>query len=126
MCSSTGRAACALLPNRAVSEQLHRALEVGEEDGDLLALAFQGGLGGEDLLGEVLGSVRLRGGRMNRGRGARGHSMAALEAEAGTPGQFRATGVAGERGAGAAAEAEPSGAGLSCWHRGQFMPSVSN
>ena len=44
---------------------------------------------------------------MNRGRGARGHSMAALEAEAGTPGQFRATGVAGEREAGAAAEAEP-------------------
>ena len=28
----------------AVGEQLHRALQVGEEYGDLLALAFQGGL----------------------------------------------------------------------------------
>ena len=27
----------------AVGEQLHRALEVGEEDGDLLALALEGG-----------------------------------------------------------------------------------
>ncbi len=44
----------------AVGEQLHRALEVGEEHGDLLALALQGGLGGEDLLGEVLGGVGLR------------------------------------------------------------------
>ena len=44
-----------------VREQLHRALEVGEEHGDLLALAFEGGLRGEDLLGEVLGGVGLRG-----------------------------------------------------------------
>ncbi len=41
----------------AVGEQLHRALEVGEEDGDLLALALEGGLRGEDLLGEVLRRV---------------------------------------------------------------------
>jgi hypothetical protein len=34
-------------------EQLHRALDVGEEDGDVLALALQGGPGGPDLLGEV-------------------------------------------------------------------------
>ena len=40
-------------------EQLHRALEVGEEDRDLLALPREGGLGSEDLLGKVLGSVRL-------------------------------------------------------------------
>ena len=45
----------------AVGEQLHRALEVGEEHGDLLALALERRLGGEDLLGEVLGGVRLRG-----------------------------------------------------------------
>ena len=45
----------------AVGEQLHRALEVGEEHGDLLALALQRGLGGEDLLGQVLGGVGLRG-----------------------------------------------------------------
>ena len=44
----------------AVGEQLHRALEVGEEDGDLLALALEGALGGEDLLGEVLRGVALR------------------------------------------------------------------
>jgi hypothetical protein len=44
----------------AVGEQFHRPLEVGEEDGDLLALALQGGLRGEDLLREVLGGVRPR------------------------------------------------------------------
>jgi hypothetical protein len=44
----------------AVCEELHGALEVGKEDGDLLALAFQGGLGGENFLGEVLGGVRPR------------------------------------------------------------------
>ena len=27
-----------------IGQELHRALEVGEEDGDLLAFAFQGGL----------------------------------------------------------------------------------
>ena len=43
----------------AVGEQLHRALEVGEEHRDLLALALQRGLRGEDLLGEVLGRVGL-------------------------------------------------------------------
>ena len=53
----------------AVGEQLHRALEVGEEDGDLLALALQGGLRGEDLLGEVLGGVGI-GRRELRGRAA--------------------------------------------------------
>jgi len=45
----------------AISEQLHRALEVGEEHRDLLALAFESCLGGQDLLGEVLGSVGLGG-----------------------------------------------------------------
>ena len=44
----------------AVGEQLHRALEVGEEHGDLLALALEGALRGEDLLGEVLRRVGLR------------------------------------------------------------------
>ena len=43
----------------AVGEQLHRAFEVGEEDGDLLALTFQGGARVEDARGEVLRSVRL-------------------------------------------------------------------
>jgi hypothetical protein len=44
----------------AVGEQLHRTLEVGEEHRDLLALAFERGLRGEDPLGEVLGGIRLR------------------------------------------------------------------
>jgi hypothetical protein len=44
----------------AVGEQFHRALQVGEEHGHLLALAFEGDLGGENLLGEMLGSVGLR------------------------------------------------------------------
>ncbi len=46
----------------AVGEELHRALEVGEEDRDLLALAFEGTLGRQDFLGEVLRGVGLRGG----------------------------------------------------------------
>ncbi len=33
--------------------QLHRALHVGEEHGHLLALALEGGLGLEDLVGQV-------------------------------------------------------------------------
>ena len=45
----------------AVGEQLHGALQVGKEDGHLLALAFEGGLRGDDLLGEVLRGVGLRG-----------------------------------------------------------------
>ena len=40
----------------AVGEQLHGPLEVGEEHGDLLPLAFESALRGEDLLGEVLRS----------------------------------------------------------------------
>jgi hypothetical protein len=56
----------------AVGEELHRALQVGEEDRDLLALALEGGLRGQDLLGEVLGGIGLRGveslSRRRRGR----------------------------------------------------------
>jgi hypothetical protein len=47
----------------AVAEQLHRTFKVGEENCDLLALAFEGRLGGEDLLGEVGGRVGVRGTR---------------------------------------------------------------
>jgi hypothetical protein len=55
----------------AVREQLHRALEVGEENGDLLALALERGFRGEDLLGEVLRGVGLRGAE-SLSRGPRG------------------------------------------------------
>ena len=43
----------------AVGEELHRALEIGEQHGDLLALAFESSLGGEDSLGEVLWAIRF-------------------------------------------------------------------
>jgi hypothetical protein len=43
-----------------ISEELHRALQIGEEHGDLLALTLQGALGREDLLGEMLGGEALR------------------------------------------------------------------
>ena len=80
----------------AIGEQLHGALEVGEEDGDLLALALEGGLRGQDLLGEVLRrvalrrrepSLRLRPPWLGPGRADR---MRALEAELGGGGERRA------------------------------------
>jgi len=46
----------------AIGQKLHGALEVGEEHRHLFAFPFQGALGGEDLLGEVLGGVGLGGG----------------------------------------------------------------
>src|SRR5262245_16134898 len=72
----------------AVGEQLHRTLQVGEEDGDLLALAFEGGLRGEDPLGEVPGSVRVRGSEaLSCWRS--GHRLPARETEGGLLGQLR-------------------------------------
>src|SRR5438445_11877128 len=50
----------------AVGQQLHRPLEVGEEDGYLLALALQGAFRGEDLLGEVPGGVGFGAGEAAR------------------------------------------------------------
>src|SRR5262249_47823797 len=46
----------------AVGEELHGTLEIGEQHGHLFALAFEGALGGEDLLREMLGRVGFRGG----------------------------------------------------------------
>jgi hypothetical protein len=43
-----------------IGQQLHRALQVSEEHGDLLTLAFDGRFGGEDLLGEMFGGVGFR------------------------------------------------------------------
>jgi len=40
--------------------QLHRPLYIGEENGHLLAFAFEGASRGEDLLGEMLRGVRAR------------------------------------------------------------------
>jgi hypothetical protein len=41
----------------AAGEQLHRGRQISEQDRDLLALALERGLRGQDLLGEVLGRV---------------------------------------------------------------------
>ena len=56
MRSSTGRAASGIL-GVAVSKQLHRTLDIGEQHGDLLALTLEGCPRGEDLVGKVLGCV---------------------------------------------------------------------
>jgi hypothetical protein len=62
-----------------VREQLHRPLEVGEQHGDLLALAFERRLGSQDLLGEVLRGIGLWCGtlRGNSRSGQRGPTLAA-------------------------------------------------
>ena len=44
----------------AVGQQFHGALEVGKQHRDLLALAFQGAFGGENLLGQIGRRVGLR------------------------------------------------------------------
>jgi hypothetical protein len=44
----------------AVGQQLHRAFEIGKEHRDLLALAFECGLGVEDLLGQMTRGVAQR------------------------------------------------------------------
>ena len=62
-----------------VGEEFHGALEVGKQHGDLLALAFEGAAGGENLLGEIGGGVgerRLR--RCRRWRGDGGRSGACI------------------------------------------------
>ena len=70
----------------AVAEQLHRALDVGEEHGHLLPLAFQCRPRGEDLLGEVLRSVGLRRGEARLSGGPVAHRRTAFVAEAGADG----------------------------------------
>ena len=40
-----------------VFQQCHGTLDVSKQYGDLFALAFQGGARGENLLGEILGSI---------------------------------------------------------------------
>ena len=64
--------------------ELHRALHVREQHGDLLALAFEGAARGEDLLGEMLGRVgRRRSRRCRRRTGRQRDAAAAAELLAG-------------------------------------------
>jgi hypothetical protein len=46
--------------------EIHRTLHVREEDGHLLALAFEGAAGGENLFGEMLRGVGARVGGAGR------------------------------------------------------------
>ena len=63
MRSSTGSRELLRVLGIAVSKQLHRSLDVGEQHRDLLALALKGRPCGEDLVGQVLGRVTLRRGK---------------------------------------------------------------
>jgi hypothetical protein len=80
----------------AVGQQLHGALEVGEEYGYLLALTFEGALRSQDLLGEVLGRVGLRRIEARRGAGPADWRRA-LETELRPGGQLCAAVSAPER-----------------------------
>jgi hypothetical protein len=64
-----------------VGEEFHRALQVGEENGDLFALSLQRRFGRQDLLGEVLGRVAVR--RSRRRPRTDGNGMSADVAELG-------------------------------------------
>src|SRR5262245_15470470 len=63
----------------SVGAQLHRPLEVGEENAHLLALAFESRLEGENLLGEMLKGICLR--RSEAGCGRSRNRLPALEAK---------------------------------------------
>ena len=106
----------------AIREQLHRAFQVGEEHGDLLPLALQRGLGGEDLLGEMFRCVRL---------GGSGEQPAGLVIGAAhCPQNLFAGGLAAPHDG----HTDPKGvahspqnfmpAGFSCWQRGHCMQAL--
>ena len=65
----------------AIGQQLHRAFEVREQHGHLLALALQRSARGQDLLGEMLWGVFLRKGRFVSSEGGDGRT--AFQAELG-------------------------------------------
>jgi hypothetical protein len=105
----------------AVGEQLHRALQIGKQHGHLLALAFEGALGREDLLGEVLWSIGL--GRSkpwlvgDRAANAVPHLLQNLDpAGRSVPHELH---VRLRRAPHSKQKLEP--VGFSCWHRGHFI-----
>jgi hypothetical protein len=89
----------------AVGEQLHRALEVGEEHGHLLALTLQRRARGEDALRQVARRVGV-GRREARLAGGGADGRPALVAEARAVGQGVPAGAARQPETGAASEAE--------------------
>ena len=92
----------------ATSDQLERTLDVGEQHGDLLALALDRAPGGADALGQVLGGVGL-----GRGEFRPAGRLGASELDPATAAEpcIRAVGMAAGRTAfvegGAATLAEP-------------------
>jgi hypothetical protein len=68
-----------------IRDQFRRAFEVNKEHRDLLTLAFQGGAGGKDLFGEILGSVGLRSRVPGRSDGPCSDCLPTLKAELGVP-----------------------------------------
>jgi hypothetical protein len=90
--------------------EVHRALHVGEQHGHLLALAFQGGLRGEDLLGEVLRGVGA-GIALGTGPG-RGDVSAAAVAELGAGRELGVAARAAHGQGSSAFEAEPRVSGI--------------
>src|SRR5207244_889018 len=92
----------------AVGEELHRALDVGEEHGHQLALALELGTRGEDFVCEVFRSVVLRVTESApRRRGARRQCRAAAAAESRLGRYLGAAARAGARETRAALLAEP-------------------
>ena len=93
----------------SIREELHRALQVGEQDGHVLALALQRALGRANTLGEMHRRVRGRGGEARPGVGWAADRGGALWAKLGGDGQFalalRAT--PGQRGGALRAEFGP-------------------
>src|SRR5262249_26314961 len=90
----------------AVRQKFHRALEVSKQDRDLLALALQGSLGGENLVGQVLGSVGLRFGEAGLRKGAKSNGLTTFQAELCAGRQFALTLGTDERQAGSALQTE--------------------
>ena len=97
-----------------VGEQLGRALEVGEEHGDLLALSFHRGPAGEDLLGDVGRRVHAGRGEARRSDRGRVDGLAALRAESPPGGDRRPAGRTGRGQPRPAVRAEPSVLGILC------------
>src|SRR6516225_9106023 len=104
----------------AVSKELHRALDIREQHGDLLPLTLESCPGGEDLIGKMLGRVTL-------GEAKRGSSLTGLS---GWPhwGQNLVVSdtwlpqLSQVRGSGAAHSSQNFALALfSCWHCWHFI-----
>jgi hypothetical protein len=64
-------------------DQLRGAFDIGEQHGDLLALAFQVTTRGQNFLSQVFGGVGCRGDNLGRHGGLRTNRLSAFEAEFG-------------------------------------------